>query len=198
MTNGTCSIDGCNKTLFARRVCSMHYSRLRKSGELQPLRGAQWAQPQHDPERRFWARVDQGSNDECWEWLGAKWANGYGNFRYRVDGQPIQTTAHRYSYELHNAPIGDRKVLVCHTCDNRSCVNPAHLWLGSHKQNSEDMVAKGRSARGIGAGGKLNPHLVRDIRSASGTHASIARRYSISRRMVGMIKSRQAWAWVED
>lgn len=198
VTNGTCSIDGCIKPLFARRVCSMHYSRLRKSGELQPYVGPQWTWPNHDPTARFWSRVDVRGDDECWDWKGSKWDNGYGNFRYRVDGQPVQTTAHRYSFELHNGPIEDRQVLVCHTCDNRSCVNPAHLWLGSHQDNADDMVAKGRSARGERKGSKLNPHMVRGIRVAEGTHASIARRYGVSRRLVGMVKERTVWAWVTD
>ena len=93
-------------------------------------------------EDRFWNKVDRSG--ECWEWIAATAGGGYGVFR--LDGRNVP--AHRLSYAMaNNTPIPPRDMDVCHTCDNRSCVNPAHLFLGSRQDNVDDMVAKRRHFR---------------------------------------------------
>lgn len=78
--------------------------------------------------------------DSCWIWHGSKMGKGYGQTHYPPG---IQSYAHRFAYQLFNGPITDG-MEVCHSCDNPACVNPAHLWLGTHHDNIMDSVKKGR------------------------------------------------------
>ncbi len=87
---------------------------------------------------RFWIKVSQ--TETCWEWLGAKNNDGYGNFRIGSD----YISAHKCSFKIINGDVPDN-LCVLHSCDNPSCVNPTHLFLGTHDDNMKDKVAKGRS-----------------------------------------------------
>lgn len=90
-------------------------------------------------EEQFWARIEK--QDGCWEWTGN--ADGQGYARFKVDR--VTHFGHRYSYELHHGPIPEGLV-VRHKCDNPPCVNPDHLEIGTHQDNMNDMIARGRAA----------------------------------------------------
>lgn len=92
-------------------------------------------------EHRFWKNVRRKRG--CWEWTGYK-RHGYGGIQ--ING--IDCIASRVSYALHNG-IFDNSLHVLHTCDNPECVNPKHLFLGTHQDNMRDMVNKGRARKGF-------------------------------------------------
>lgn len=91
---------------------------------------------------RFWKYVDRRSCNECWLWTGGTDGRGYGSLSGGSGSSPVK--AHRLSYELANGPI-PVGLVVRHGCDNPLCVNPAHLEVGTQKENIHDMVVRGRA-----------------------------------------------------
>lgn len=128
--------------------------------------------------------------DGCWEWTGATNEHGYGRL---AAGLGKNFKAHRVSWELHNGPIPDG-MNVLHRCDNPPCTNPEHLFLGTQKDNTRDMVSKLRMKYGEKASwSKLTEEQVRSILSDSRPQRVIAQEYGICQQSVSSIKRRINW-----
>lgn len=111
------------------------------------------ARPVLSVEERLWRRVNKKGRimrpglGHCWEYVGSVSPNGYCRIK-REDRTPV--SVHRLSWEIHDGPIPD-DLLVCHKCDNKICVRRSHLFLGTVKDNSQDMLRKGRGNKARGA-----------------------------------------------
>lgn len=133
----------------------------------------------------------------CWLWTGGLWGNGYG--RFSLNGK--QSLAHRISWLFNNGVI-PQGTLVLHKCDVKSCVNPSHLFLGSHADNTADMYSKGRNAKLPYGSGEANPHskLKQDdvdsirLKRNSGTSMyKLAKLFHISQMHVRRIVRNESW-----
>ena len=149
-------------------------------------------------EADFWARVNK--TDSCWEWTGVISRSGYGQVRFAfISNSRIPQSTHRIAWQLVNGPIPDGMDL-CHTCDNRRCVRPDHLFLGTDLDNARDRDAKGRTARLAGARNaraKLTEQDVRSIRGSDSATKALARRFSVSPRLIRKIRARELWRHVD-
>jgi hypothetical protein len=151
------------------------------------------------PEERFWEKVAVGEPDECWEWQANK-SKGYGRFRVRA-GESMWRT-HRYAYVITKGPIPDG-MIVCHSCDNPPCVNPAHLWLGTDADNAADRKAKGRSdaARGEACWrASLTESQVQEIRLRYSTggirQIDLADEFGVNQATISQVVLRKVWKHV--
>lgn len=161
-----------------------------------------------DKARSFWP-IDKG----CWEWPGSRNPrSGYGQISTSIAGKPVLFTAHRAMWE---ALYGPTTLCVLHRCDNPACFRPDHLFLGTHKDNTKDMFAKGRQqdylkqARGMAHGSVKHPERlkrgednasakiaasdVRAIRASVETLAVLARRYEMTEAGISAVRRRKTW-----
>jgi hypothetical protein len=146
-------------------------------------------------EELFWSKVKKGP--DCWLWQGNVTSANYGQFVVR---------AHRMAIELTRGPIPDG-MIVLHTCDNPRCVNPAHLWVGTHRENVLDSVTKGRwptKGRKVNHFGESNPAArigwkqVSEIRAKYKPHLytapMLAKEYGLSASHVSSIIEMKTWS----
>ena len=148
----------------------------------------------NDVIQRFWVKAVVGTPDACWPWIASKDDDGYGNFKFKGKWE----RASRVAWMIVYGPIPPRK-LVCHSCDNPCCVNPQHLWLGAHSENTSDSVAKGRHVdnRGEKQGShkltELDVIEIRKLYNAGMLQRIIAERFGVSRRHIGCIVNKEEW-----
>lgn len=144
---------------------------------------------------RFLDYYKPGAADACWPWAGTVDANGYGVI---ADDNRRQLRAHRIAYERVNGAVSESRY-VCHSCDNPSCVNPNHLWLGSAADNNEDKRAKLRHSHGASHGmAKISENDVRDIRGLypQMSQQAIADRYGLHQTTVSDIIRGKIWTHI--
>ncbi len=168
----------------------------------------------HETIDRFWSYATGCTREECWIWHGGLFSNGYGQFRW---GRR-KVKAHRFIWQLLFGPIPQGKI-ICHTCDNPKCVNPNHLFLGTHKDNTQDMLKKGRAGdggsktkreTGISRGAnnpaaKIKPDIVKKIRywlrrgynyTDVQDELKSQDKISLSKSQIANIKYRRSWSHV--
>ena len=152
----------------------------------------------------FWSKVDKRGRDECWEWAGRVCPKGYGYFD-RSEGRKCKwkERAHRQAWMLVKGDIPDG-LHVLHKCDNRKCCNPRHLFLGTHLDNMQDKVAKGRQARNTHVVGEMQGNAVlteakvRRIRKLAGkmSQKKIGELVGIGQGHVSKVINRVIWTHV--
>lgn len=149
-------------------------------------------------QERFWSKVRKSG--DCWFWEASRDKEGYGNFWFRGRVQK----AHRVVWMLTHGEIPDG-MFVCHHCDNPSCVNPFHLFLGTAKDNMQDASLKGR-ARTADKRGERNQmvkltvgdvHEIRRLHAAGMSRRELAKRFPVGVRCIGNVVTRTSWAHVE-
>jgi len=150
---------------------------------------ADWAE-------RFWSKVARAGPDECWLWKGARHPKGYGEFR---SPPGLTKIAHRVAFILSRGDIPPG-LLICHSCDNPPCCNPRHLFAGTAKENSLDMVSKGRSPRGERQGHtRMTEREVRAIRRLNDLavrQKDLAEAFGVPQQTMSAIIKRKNWKYV--
>ena len=124
MTERKCSVEDCERPYRSRGLCSSHYNRRLRAGEIELV------QPQRPDDERFWANVDAGG--VCWEWTAALTPKGYGMFAAK---RRKMHRAHRYAWALLVGEIPQAMTLD-HVCRNKRCVNPDHMELVTAEENN--------------------------------------------------------------
>lgn len=153
---------------------------------------------------QFYSNVVYRSDSECWGWNGLKNGKGYARIQPRGHNGEF-FLAHRFSWTISNGENIPDGILVLHRCDNRECTNPDHLFLGTNRDNTMDMMNKGRDRHNVSVGedryqSKLTEEKVREIRrrvSSGETKQSLAIEFGVSRPAVYSAVLRKTWAHVD-
>lgn len=144
--------------------------------------------------KRFWSKVDKSNLNGCWNWIASVNPKGYGQFQVR--GKVVRSN--RFAYFISRRSLkADEK--VCHSCDNRLCCNPEHLFVGTPKENSQDMVKKGRSARGE----KQHNHrltifqvqVIKEEIAAGASNVELGKVFGVSPSTISDIRRGICWSW---
>jgi len=185
-----CKIEGCELKVHGLKLCNLHYKRFKKYGD--PHTSNANIRKYPTLKYRFIGSFIKKSDKECWPWIEAV-SHGYGAMCW--EGKRYSSS--RYSYEHYIGPIS-KGMNVCHACDNPLCVNPNHLFLGTHKDNMDDKIYKKRHNHGNTHGmNKINSSIVSIIRlkiESGITGRAIAREYGLTESCISKIKNFKLWA----
>lgn len=172
----------CGQKAVARSLCRTHYIAMWRAGTI-----AAFVKSRPPLPERLLSKFDVVPSG-CWEWNGHLRQDGYGLIW--KDGRAVR--AHREMYRLFHPELTEHQV-ICHKCDNRKCVNPDHLFAGTHLDNSMDSVAKNRSAAGMRSGlAVLTTSQVLDIRRDNRSQSKIAADYGVHQSQISKIKNFKA------
>lgn len=150
-------------------------------------------------EERFWEKVQKGSIEECWNWTGSYRSDGYGQLNL---GKTKEGTgaSHRLSWKFHFGEIPN-KLHVLHSCDNKLCVNPNHLFLGTNADNMADKKKKGLQMKGeeipTSKLTALQVIQIRELRSKGHSQTKIAKLFGVTQSNVSNIINGKRWAWLK-
>lgn len=148
---------------------------------------------------RLWAKTEKRGPNDCWDWRGWCHPAGHGQIGRGRRGEGLAYT-HVVAWEVTFGQV-PKGACVCHRCDNPSCVNPRHLFLGTPADNTHDMLAKRRHSYGEAHASKLSDQSVQEIRrllAGGRTQKSIAEEFGVSRSLVGKIGQFKRWALTEQ
>ena len=184
LEQGTCSVIGCDRSRRTRGWCGSHYNQWRTTGVEPTIPFTEAG--------RFSRYVAKGEPDACWEWQSTIKKNGYGAFWWRGKSD----RAHRVAYQLAWGEI-PQGLVVRHTCDNRRCVNPKHLLLGTHMDNVMDAVERNRTCRkernGRAKLTQADVDSIRTLRAQGATQASLAERFGVSKSAIQWVLNGRNW-----
>ncbi len=144
---------------------------------------------------RFWSLVKKGGPVECWEWLSGKDKDGYG----KISIAYFCWKSHRAAYFIEYGGVPNKEKFVCHSCDNPSCCNPAHLFLGTAADNSADMISKNRHRSPRGErhpAAKLTADNVIEIRRRIGCGESqmvVAAEFQVDQSSISHVATQKTW-----
>jgi len=182
---GKCTVEGCDGKYFAGEMCAKHYARFKRHGTVHLSKKLNTKERLRAQTKRCGA---------CLEWTGAndgQW--GYGQMN--VNGKMEKT--HRIAWELEYGPI-PKGLCVCHHCDNPRCLEISHLFLGTHQDNMQDCLQKGRGNRGGPKGeachfAKLTEKEVLEIRASDEQCNILAKQYDISNAIITQVQKGEIW-----
>jgi hypothetical protein len=194
-----CTVENCSNKVVSKGLCDKHRIRLKRHGNL------------HFTKKYYFETLEEAffeimgnlpESDKCIIWKGRLDRKGYGTLSVKS----IKMKAHRFSYQKYIGEISEG-LCVCHSCDNPSCVNPKHLWLGTSQENIMDKISKGRDIDPPKLLGELNYNsrfneetikLIRKEHKESKTSfTDLARRYGVTRCAISLIVKRKTWKHVE-
>lgn len=154
---------------------------------------------QHASFLKTLSKLSTLGNGGCIEWQGQINENGYGLIGRQSKGVPMRSYfAHRIAYAVFKGPIGEN-LQVMHRCDNRLCVNPSHLDLGTQEDNQRDKIKKGRQSKGEAHGSScLKAKDIIDIRASQNTCQFLANKYGVCQQQISAIKNFIYWKHIRE